>query len=58
MLCKKKKKKKKNFAVIHILWDGMWKSQSKLSVIYLMDITHKSLDIFYIEPLVIAQEVG
>ena len=46
---------KKNVAVSQILQAGTWKSQSTFTKFYLREVTHKSLDAFYIRHVVAAQ---
>ena len=49
---------KKNFVVYQVLvLAGMWKLQSTFDISHLLDLTHKSLDMFSIIPVVAAQQV-
>ena len=48
---------RRNFAVGQVLRAGVWKRQTTFSSFYLRDITHKSLDTFYLGPIVAAQGV-
>ena len=48
---------RRNFAVEQVLRAGVWKSQTTFTSFYLRDITHKSLDTFYLGPVVVAQGI-
>lgn len=48
---------KRNFAVEQVLRAGVWKSQTTFTSFYLRDITHKSLNTFFLGPIVAAQGV-
>ena len=48
---------RRNFAVDQVLRAGVWKNQSTFTAFYLRDIAHKSLDTFFLGPIVAAQGV-
>ena len=48
---------KMNCAVQQVLRTGIWKPQTMYTSCYLRDITHKSMDAFFIGPLVASQQV-
>ena len=48
---------RRNFAVDQVLRAGVWKSQTTFTSFYLRDTAHKSLDTFYLGPIVAAQGV-
>ena len=48
---------KKNYAVEAVLKAGTWKRQSTFTHFYLRDLASKTLDTYYLDPVVAAQEV-
>ena len=48
---------KKNFAFQQVLRTRMYKPQTMFSLFYHKDVTHRTMDAFFIGPVVAAQQI-